>query len=63
MEQLVSIRAAAARLDCKEGTVRSWIRQDLIPAVKIGRLRRIRQADLEAVLQFGLPAPDAVKAA
>jgi len=39
-----------------EHGIRKWIRQGRLPAVKIGRLVRIRKADLEATIRLGLTA-------
>ena len=54
MDHLVSVREAASRLGCKEGTIRKWIREGLMHKVKLGRLVRIRREDLEAIVRLGL---------
>jgi len=54
--ELLSPRRAAEVLECSEHGIRKWIRQGRLPAVKIGRLVRIRKADLEAAIRLGLAA-------
>jgi excisionase family DNA binding protein len=45
----VTIDAAATKFEVSKGTVRNWIRDGVIPAVRIGdRTIRIRRVDLEA---------------
>lgn len=55
MNGLVCLEEAATILACSPAMLRKWIAKGLIPTVKIGRLRRIRQADLEAWVRLGLP--------
>ena len=55
MEQLVTVKQAARALSCSEAAVRKWIYQRRLPAVKVGRLTRLRVSDLEALLVKGLP--------
>jgi excisionase family DNA binding protein len=38
----------ATMLRCGQRTVQEWIRTGLLPAVRYGRLLRVRQADLAA---------------
>ena len=40
---------------CSEAAIRKWIYQRRLPAVKVGRLTRLRVSDLEALLVKGLP--------
>jgi len=54
--KLLSPRRAAEVYDCTEHGIRKWIRQGRLPAVKIGRLVRIRKVDLEAAIRLGLAA-------
>jgi excisionase family DNA binding protein len=56
MTELLSPRRAAEVYDCTEHGIRKWIRQGRLPAVKIGRLVRIRKVDLEAAIRLGLAA-------
>ncbi len=54
MDGLVNIRQAAKWLACSEALLRKWLHQGKLPHVKVGRLTRIRQSDLEAWLRVGL---------
>ena len=56
MDSLLSIKDAAQRLACSEGMLRKWIHEKKLPTVKVGRLTRIRQSDIEAWLRLGLQA-------
>ena len=56
MDGLLSIREASKLLACSEAMLRKWIHQRRIPTVKVGRLTRIRQSDLEAWVRLGLQA-------
>jgi excisionase family DNA binding protein len=47
MKQLLTVREAARLLACSEAAIRKWIYQQRLPAVKVGRLIRIAEADLE----------------
>ena len=47
MDQLLTVREAARRLACSEAAIRKWIYQQRLPAVKVGRLVRIAEVDLE----------------
>jgi len=45
-------REVAARLRVNERTVRRWIAENKLPAVRLaGRLLRVRRADVDALLQ------------
>lgn len=60
MEQLLTVKEAAQRLACTEAAIRKWLYQRRLPAVKIGRLVRLREADLEAAIAKGVrPRVDA----
>lgn len=56
MDKLVSVKDAATRLSCSEIILRKWLSKGLIPRVKVGRLTRINEQDLDAVVRVGLPA-------
>jgi excisionase family DNA binding protein len=56
MDGLLSVKEAAHRLSCSEAMLRKWIHKRRIPFVKVGRLTRIRQSDIEAWLRLGLGA-------
>ena len=48
MDGLLTIKDAAQRLACSEAMLRKWIHRGKLPTVKVGRLTRIRQQDLDA---------------
>ncbi len=54
MDELLSLKDAAKRLACTEAMLRKWVHEGKLPYVKVGRLTRIRQSDLEAWLRLGL---------
>jgi len=54
MDDLLSIKDAAGSLACSEAMLRKWIHQGKLPRVKVGRLTRIRQSDIEAWVRLGL---------
>jgi len=54
MDELFSIKDAAKFLGCSEAMLRKWLHQRKLPNVKVGRLTRIRQSDLEAWVRLGL---------
>ena len=56
MDRLLSVKEAAEHLGCSEAMLRKWIHQGKLPFVKVGRLTRIRQKDIEAWLRLGLKA-------
>ena len=54
MDRLLSVKEAAALLSCSEAAIRKWIYQRRLPRVKVGRLTRLRQRDVEALVSDGL---------
>ena len=57
-ETLVSIREAADRLAISTATIRRWVAQRRLPAVRLGRAVRIRESDIVALIRWGYrPAP------
>ena len=54
VDGLVSIKDAAQLLACSEAMLRKWIHQRKLPYVKVGRLTRIREEDLNAWIRLGL---------
>jgi excisionase family DNA binding protein len=54
MYGLFSIREAAKLLACSEAMLCKWIHLKKLPTVKVGRLTRIRQQDLDAWVRLGL---------
>ncbi len=58
MDQLVSVPDAAKQLACAEASVRKWLTQNRLRRIKVGRLTRIRQHDLDAIIRGGLTSSD-----
>jgi excisionase family DNA binding protein len=54
MDSLLTIKDAAHSLACSEAMLRKWIHEGRLQIVKVGRLTRIRQSDLEAWQRLGL---------
>jgi excisionase family DNA binding protein len=50
MKQLLTVREASRLLACSEAAIRKWIYQRRLPAVKVGRLIRIAETDLEVFI-------------
>jgi excisionase family DNA binding protein len=53
VEQLVTVKQAAERLAVSEAAIRKWLYQRRLPAVKVGRLTRLRVSDLERFVGSG----------
>ncbi len=52
-EEFLTVAEVAALLKLNQQTVRNWIDQGSLPALKVGRRVRIRRSDLERVLEDG----------
>ena len=52
--ELLTIAEAAAMLRLRPSTVRAWILRRKVPYCKVGRLVRIRRADVEAIVAQSL---------
>jgi excisionase family DNA binding protein len=52
-EKLLTPEDAAKALLVKSDTLRGWLRTGKLKGVKVGRLWRVRESDLEAFLQGG----------
>lgn len=50
MEPLLTVKQAAEILSCSEAAIRKWVYQKRLRAVKVGRLTRLRAADLERMM-------------
>ena len=50
-EKLLTPEQVAERLQVTERTVYGWLRRGTLPALKLGRLWRIRSEDLEGFLE------------
>jgi excisionase family DNA binding protein len=48
--ELLTISEAASLLTLKPSTLRAWILRRRIPFCKVGRLVRLRRADIEALI-------------
>jgi excisionase family DNA binding protein len=59
--ELLNVAETAAALTVKESTVRAWILNRKIPYCKVGRLVRVRRADVEAFISGGLRTPETVQ--
>lgn len=57
MDELLDIASVATYLGVSERTVYNKVRAGELPAVKVGRLWRVRSADLQAWLESGRRAP------
>ena len=55
MTDLLSIEEAARRLSCSQAAIRKWLAQRRVRAVRLGRLVRLRSADVERIATEGLP--------
>lgn len=51
MENLLNIVEVEKLLQVKKSTLRSWVFSKRIPFIKVGRLVRFKQSDIEAWLQ------------
>lgn len=50
-EKLLSPERAAQMLDVNPETVRNWLREGKLQGVKVGRLWRVREEDLQTFLR------------
>jgi excisionase family DNA binding protein len=68
-EEFLTVAEVAELLKLNQQTVRNWIDQGSLPALKVGRRVRIRRSDFERVLEQGVvrggkgPADDGPNAA
>ena len=61
MEKLVSVREIAHQLGCSESCVWKWVARRVLPSVKVGTLRRIREQDLDALVRLGMEGSGTAK--
>ena len=52
-DEFLTVAEVAELLKLNQQTVRNWIDQGSLPAVRVGRRVRIRRSDLERVLEDG----------
>jgi excisionase family DNA binding protein len=65
-DEYLTVAEIAEHLKLNQQTVRNWIDQDTLPAVRTGRRVRVRRADLDRILAEGAtatrpPEPPAVE--
>ena len=53
MDELLTVAEVAAILKLNPQTVRNWIDQGSLPAVRVGRRVRIRREDFQALVDQG----------
>jgi excisionase family DNA binding protein len=63
IEEFLTVAEVAEMLKLNQQTVRNWIDQGSLPAVRVGRRVRIRRSDLERVLEQGYTATPSSSAA
>ncbi len=51
--KLLSIAEAAERLNIKEDTLRKWLKEGKIKGIKLGKLWRIREEEIEELIRKG----------
>lgn len=56
-DTFLTVAEVAEMLKLNQQTVRNWIDQGSLPALRVGRRVRIRRSDLERVLEEGSTAP------
>jgi excisionase family DNA binding protein len=56
-ETFLTVAEVAELLKLNQQTVRNWIDQGSLPALRVGRRVRIRRSDLERMLEQGSTAP------
>lgn len=54
----LTVKEVAARLRVSDLTVRRWIWSGKLPATRVGRLRRIKDSDVEVLTQNWATKPD-----
>ncbi len=52
--ELLTVPEAAAFLRLKPATIRAWVLHRKVPYVKVGRLVRLRRADVDALIAASL---------
>ena len=51
LQELLRAKEAAQFLNVSENTIRMWIWQRRLPAVRLGRAVRLRRRDLEEIIE------------
>lgn len=52
MDKLISVKQAAEKLACSEASIWKWIQDGRLQKAKIGRLTRIKEQDVDAVIRL-----------
>ena len=60
--EFLTVAEVAATLKLNQQTVRNWIDQGSLPALRIGRRVRIRRSDFERLIEAGATRADATQA-
>ena len=60
-EAFLTVAEVAELLKLNQQTVRNWIDQGSMPAIRIGRRVRIKKSDLDRVLASGYQGPPALR--
>lgn len=55
-DEYLTVKEIAQRLKLNQQTVRNWIDQGSLPAVRVGRRIRIRRSDLDRIIAQGTTA-------
>lgn len=62
-DSFLTVAEVAELLKLNQQTVRNWIDQGSLPALRVGRRVRIRRSDLERVLEASATSPEGSSAA
>lgn len=60
LEEFLTVAEVAELLKLNQQTIRNWIDQGSLPALRIGRRVRIKRSDLDRMLEEGYTGSDAV---
>jgi excisionase family DNA binding protein len=60
--EFLTVAEVAQTLKLNQQTVRNWIDQGSLPALRIGRRVRIRRSDFEALIEAGATQPGSARA-
>jgi excisionase family DNA binding protein len=56
-ETFLTVAEVAARLKLNQQTVRNWIDQGSLPALRVGRRVRIKQSDFDRIIEQSYSGP------
>jgi excisionase family DNA binding protein len=60
--EFLTVAEVAQTLKLNQQTVRNWIDQGSLPALRIGRRVRIRRSDFERLIEAGATRPESTRA-